>query len=122
VIIDPFNKYPLISAKVSDFLLFKQCYNLIKQKEHLTQAGLEQFLALKYNLNKGLTDELNKAFPNIIPVERPIYTFNGIPNPFWISGFVSGDSTFCVSIQNSHNKLGKRVRLIFGTCLYIRDK
>lgn len=46
----------------------------------------------------------------------------GIPNPFWISGFVSGDSSFIVSIENSNNKLGKRVRLIFGTCLHIRDK
>jgi len=62
--------------------LFEQCYNLIKQKEHLTQAGLEKILALKYNLNKGLSDELKSAFPNIIPVVRPEYKFNGIPNPF----------------------------------------
>jgi hypothetical protein len=39
-----------------------------------------------------------------------------------ISGFASGDSTFSVSIEKSSNKLGKRVRLIFGTCLHIRDK
>lgn len=39
VIIDHFKKYPLISAKYSDFLLFEECFNLIKQKEHLTQAG-----------------------------------------------------------------------------------
>jgi hypothetical protein len=75
-------KYSLISAKYSDFILFEQCYNLIKQKEHLTQAGLEKILALKYNLNKGLTDELKNAFPNIIPVVRPEYKFNGISNPF----------------------------------------
>jgi hypothetical protein len=122
VIIDHFKKYPLVSAKYSDFLLFEQCYNLIKQKLHLTQAGLENILALKYNLNKGLPDELKSAFPNIMPVVRPEYKFNGIPNPFWISGFVSGDSTFSVSIEKSNNKLGKRVRLIFGTCLHIRDK
>jgi len=77
VILDHFNKYPLISAKISDFLLFKQCYNLIKQKQHLTQAGLEQILALKCNLNKGLTDDLKEAFPNIVPL-WPIakYFFN----------------------------------------------
>jgi len=86
VIIDHFDKYPLISAKYSDFLLFKQCYDLIKQKEHLTQAGFEKILALKYNLNIGLPDELKSAFPNIVPVARPEYKFNGIPNPFWISG------------------------------------
>lgn len=39
-----------------------------------------------------------------------------------MSGFASGDSTFSISIEKSSNKLGKRVRLIFGTCLHIRDK
>jgi hypothetical protein len=62
------------------------------------------------------------AFPNIIPVNRPKYIFTGIPDPFWLAGFVSGDSTFCVSIEKSNNKIGHRVRLIFGTCLQIRDK
>jgi hypothetical protein len=57
-----------------------------------------------------------------VSVEKPKYKFNGIPNPFWLSGFVSGDSTFSVSIENSTNKICKRVRLIFGTCLHIRDK
>lgn len=77
---------------------------------------------MKYNLNKGLPNELKEAFPNIVSVNRPEYKFKGILNPFWISGFISGDSTFCVSIEKSNNKLGKRVRLIFGTCLHIRDK
>ena len=122
VIIDHFKKYALISAKYSDFLLFEQCYNLIKQKEHLTQAGLEKILAFKFNLNKGLPDDLKSAFPNILPVVRPEYKFNGIPNPYWLSGFASGDSNFSVSIEKSTSKVGKRVRLIFGTCLHIRDK
>jgi predicted methyltransferase len=62
--------------------LFEQCYNLIKQKEHLTHAGLEKILALKYNLNKGLPDDLKSAFPKIVAVVRPEYKFNGIPDPF----------------------------------------
>ena len=125
VIIDHFKKYPLVSAKHSDFLLFEAGYNLIKQKEHLTVAGLEKILALRFNLNKGFafaSDDLKIAFPNVVPVVRPEYVFKGIPDPYWVSGFVSGDSTFCVSIEKSNNKLGKRVRLIFGTCLHIRDK
>lgn len=122
VIIDHFKNYPLVGAKYSDFLLFEECYHLIKQKEHLTQAGLEKILSLKYSLNKGLSEELKIAFPNIVPIERPEYKFNGIPNPFWISGFATGDSSFIVSIEKSTNKVGKRVILIFGTCLHIRDK
>jgi len=121
VIIDHFKKYPLISAKHSDFLLFEQCFALIKQREHLTQIGLEKILALKSSLNKGLIDELKEAFPNLVSIARPEYIFPGIPSPFWLSGFVTGDSSFSVSIEKSTSKVGKRVRLIFGTCLHIRD-
>lgn len=105
-----------------DFILFKQCYDLIEQKEHLTEAGFNKILALKYNLNKSLPDELKSAFPNIVPIARPEYKIIEIPNPYWISGFVSGDSTFSVSIEKSTTKIGFRVRLLFGTCLHIRDK
>jgi len=65
---------------------------------------------------------VKEIFPDIVSVPKPKFSFNGIPNPFWISGFVSGDSTFCVSIEQSNNKIGYRVRLIFGTCLQKRDK
>ena len=41
VIIDHFDNYPLISGKYSDYLLFKQCYYLVKQKKHLTEKGFE---------------------------------------------------------------------------------
>ena len=122
VIINHFDRFPLLSVKASDYILFKECYNLIMQKQHLNPKGFEKILSLKYNLNKGLPDKLKKAYPNIVPVNRPEYKFKNIPNPFWISGFASGDSTFSVSIEKSSNKLGKRVRLIFGTCLHIRDK
>lgn len=89
VIIDHFKKYPLVSAKYSDFLLFEQCYNLIKQKQHLTQTGFEQILSFKYNLNEGLSEALKKAYPHIEPVDRPEFQLKCIPDPFWISGFVS---------------------------------
>jgi LAGLIDADG endonuclease len=122
IIIDHFDRYPLLSVKASDYILFKECYNLIIKKQHLTSKGFEKILSLKYNLNKGLPDRLKKSFPNIVPVNRPDYKFINIPNPYWISGFASGDSTFSVSIEKSNNKTGKRVRLIFGTCLHIKDK
>jgi len=121
VVINHFKKYPLISAKHSDFVLFEQCYKLIKQKEHLNFQGLEKILGLKYNLNKGLPDEIKIAFPKIVPIDRPAYTYPEIPDPHWVSGFVSGDSSFCVSIEKSNNKLGERVRLIFSTKLHSRD-
>ena len=127
IIINHFDKYQLIGAKLSDYILFKQCFELIKGKEHLTQEGLEKIISLKYKLNKGLSEELIKAFPNIIPVDRPHYSFNGIQNPHWIAGFASGDSSFYVSTESiksiKQNKtINTRVRLNFGTNLHIRDK
>lgn len=124
IIINHFYKYPLVSSKASDFILFEQCYNLIKKKKHLTQTGFYKILELKYNLNKGITEELKKYFKNLVSKPKPKYKFNCIPNPFLISGFVSGYSTFSISIEKSNNKIGllRRVRLIFGTCLHIRDK
>nr|ATI20342.1 LAGLIDADG endonuclease [Juglanconis sp.] len=137
VIVDHFKKYPLVSAKCLDFLLFEQCFNIIKKKEHLTDDGFKKILDLRASLNKGLSslrdpadsnvvkqrgEELKDSFPDISPVVRSVYKFNGIPNPNWISGFATGDSSFSISIEKSASKVGKRVRLIFGTCLHIREK
>jgi hypothetical protein len=82
VITNHFKNYPLVSAKNSDFLLFEQCLELIKEKAHLTQKGLLKIVSLKTNLNKGLSKELSETFFNINAVKRPVYKFNGIPNPF----------------------------------------
>src|ERR1700679_3544722 len=50
VIVNHFDNYPLsclcqatskgVTAKLSDFLLFKQCFEMIKNGEHLTEEGL----------------------------------------------------------------------------------
>lgn len=85
VIVDHFYKYPLVSAKASDFLIFKQCFEIIKQREHLTEKGLLNLIGLKSSLNWGLS--LKEAFPNVTFVIRPEYDFNGIPDPYWVAGF-----------------------------------
>ena len=54
IIIDPFDKYPLVTTKVSNFLIFKECLEIIKKKEHLTEKGLFKILELKSLLNNGL--------------------------------------------------------------------
>jgi hypothetical protein len=81
IIIDHFKNYPLVSAKYSDFLLFEQCFNIIKNKEHLTSDGFKRILDLRASINKGISPELKEAFPLVLPVTRKEYVFNGIPNP-----------------------------------------
>lgn len=40
--------------------------------EHLTIEGLRRIIAIRASMNKGLSDELKKAFPNVTPVSRPL--------------------------------------------------
>jgi LAGLIDADG endonuclease len=48
-----------------------------------------------------------------------MYTFKGIPDPYWISGFISGDGSFHIAYDQSGNK--PRVLARFGIHLHIRD-
>jgi hypothetical protein len=68
VIIDHFDKYPLITQKLADYLLFKKAYELINRKEHLTIEGLHKIVAIKATMNNnGLSDDLKAAFSNTLP-------------------------------------------------------
>ena len=46
IIINHFDKYPLITQKWSDFILFKRAFDLIKCKKHLTQEGIEKIVSM----------------------------------------------------------------------------
>ena len=72
VIIEHFDKYPLITQKLADYILFKKAIELIKQKEHLTKEGLQKFAGIKASLNSGLSANLKAAFPDIIPAPKPL--------------------------------------------------
>lgn len=123
VIVDHFDKYQLISHKLSDYLLFKQAYEIIKNKEHLTIEGLNKIVGIKASLNLGLPDNLKEAFPKVVQFNRPEYTFKGITDPYWVAGFTSGDGSFGIKINSSTtNKLGSRVQLRFSIGLHIREK
>ena len=121
-------KYPLITAKYSDFLLFKQAFEIIKKGEHLTEKGLLEIVSIKSVINLGLSDKLKAVFTNLPSVSRPVLKINGIPNPFWVAGFISGDGSFYFSIREKISpnsitgNIWRTVSLIFGVTLHIRDK
>jgi LAGLIDADG endonuclease len=118
-IINHFDNYPLITQKLSDYLIFKQCFEIIKQGEHLSEKGLLEIIGLKSSLNLGLPDNLIKFFPKLIIKERPGYLFKGIPDPFWVSGFTSGDGSFHIVLRNSDSKSGVFAR--FSIHLHVRE-
>ncbi len=47
------NKYPLSSNKAKDFEDFKRVAQIIKEKKHLTQPGLDEILEIRSGMNKG---------------------------------------------------------------------
>jgi hypothetical protein len=53
VIIPLFNKSPLQSRKVKDYLSFNSVCELIKDKAHLTEEGLIKIKNIKSNMNTG---------------------------------------------------------------------
>jgi len=81
-ILDHFDKYPLITQKNGDFILFKQAIALINNKEHLTTEGFKKLVAIRASLNLGLSEKLKKAFPTIVPVPRPLVVDQVIKDPY----------------------------------------
>jgi len=122
VIIPHFLKYPLITQKQADFKLFNLAIDLIAKKEHKNIEGLNKFVQIKASINNGLNEVLQKSFPDIIPIERPIIGLPEFINPYWFAGFVSGDGCFSVEIlKSSTYKLGYQVILRFTITQHIRD-
>jgi len=92
------------------------------QKDHLTEKGLLKIVSLKSSLNWGISDKLFKAFPNAVLVNKQDYTFKGIPDPFWVADFTSGDGSFHLKIKTLEMQRGCRIALVYSINLNIRDK
>ena len=54
VIIPHFDKYPLVSEKRGDYLLFKTVITSMSEKEHLSEDGLLKIVNLKASINNYL--------------------------------------------------------------------
>ena len=122
-IIKYFDKYPLITKKQGDFILFKLAVNLALNKEHITNEGLNKIIAIKASINRGLSQKLKEAFPNVIPVNKPLILDLPVPNPGWLAGFTTGEGCFFIVIyQSASSKLGEAVQLKFILVQHIRDE
>lgn len=123
IIINHFEKYPLITQKWSDYQLFKQAYMLISKKEHLTLKGIQKIITLRATINEGLTHELKIEYPNIIPISRPKLENQSIKDPHWLAGFINAEGCFFIDIQNSDAySTGRSVQLRLKVSQHIRDK
>lgn len=121
VIIDHFDKYPLITQKYDYYILFKMV-NLVQNNEHLTVEGLQKFLAIKASMYRGLPQPIT-AFGNITSINRPSVLDWKIRDGNWLAGFTTGDGSFIIRIiKDSFRKLGFKVQLLFKLSQHIRDE
>ena len=122
-IVPHFNKYPLISNKRADYILWERIIQLMNDKKHLTLEGLHEIISIKASINKGLTDVLKAAFPNIKCVDRPFVVIPEIITEQWIAGFTSGEGCFKVLVSKSSSvKVGFQVVLVFQITQHSRDE
>ena len=120
VVIEHFDKYPLITQKQADYLLFKQAINLTLNKEHLSITGLLKLVGIKATLNWGLSEKFKESFPATIPVNRPNVEFTKIKTLNWVRGFIEAEGSFQVIIQEINNKTN--VSLRFSITQHIKEE
>ena len=126
ILIKHFDRYPLITEKQADYILWKQAFEIVQQREHLIIEGLREIVAKKATMNTAnLSEKLKIAFPNLIPVHRPVplSVINKQIKPYWISGFISGEGSFMVKIKASKShSLGYQTQLEFQVSQHSRDE
>ena len=116
-----------MTNKFADYMLFKAIFQLLLLKEHLTNDGLLKILSCpavlqgKASLNNGLPLTLKEYLPNITPVPRPLVLLKKVPNPQWLSGFVSGEGCFLIDTYNCNTRIGVGVTLRFKIAQHTRD-
>jgi hypothetical protein len=118
-IIPHFKKYPMLTQKQADFELFCMIIDLMVQKEHLHLNGLSKILSIKAVMNKGLSDTLKKAFPDLTPISRPLIKDQIIKDPYWLVGFVDGEGCFYINMKKTAKQ--SQVLLTFSISQHTRD-
>jgi hypothetical protein len=102
-IIFHFTKYPLLSSKYSDFILWRKVVEKMVLKEHLNKKGLSLILKCYASINRGVSKKVSQFFPKIIPYKKVKTILPDKLNPYWVSGFIAGDGSFVLGLRK--NKL-----------------
>lgn len=94
----------------------------MKRKEHLTEDGLRKIVAIKASMNYGLSDKLLVAFPDVVPVKRPLVELSQTIDSQWLAGFTDAEGCFLINLTPSKTKVGYQVCLVFSIGQHIRDQ
>lgn len=100
-------KYPLLTQKGAEILLFEQVVELLSAGFHLTVNGLQEIVNINASMNLGSSDIVKSNFSKINPVERAIIQTTNIPDPNCVSGWLLVDEGhFDAGIRTATNKIG----------------
>lgn len=120
VIIPHFKKYPLLTKKNGDFILFSSVVKLMIERKHLDFKYLVEIISIKASMNGGLSNSLKTLFPEIKKVERPVISSQVIESPLWLIGFIQGEGCFFVKTKWKDNKVSQ-ILLTFSINQHSRD-
>ncbi len=110
VIINHFDKYPLLTQKRVDFEQFKLVVEKMINKEHLTSNGLKEIISIKQTIKSLKESYRGKGMD--MSIERPLVESSSL-DPFWLLGFVEGEGCFFVNVhKKSSHRLGEAVKLV----------
>jgi len=119
VIISHFNDYPLQTTKFINFLYFCEILNLLNDKVHTNTIGFLQLASLINKLNRPLSESLLEKLSELgslpdmefqTPVDLDIVKKVEKLDPFWISGFVTGEGSFTYFTRTRKNAEGKKIK------------
>lgn len=116
IIIKHFNEYPLYTSKSINFLYFCEILNLMDQKQHTNVTGFLKLASLINKLNNPLSESLLAKLlelgplPNVeLKVNNDISKIKEL-NPFWLSGFITGEGSFTYFTRSRINSAGSTVK------------
>ena len=83
---------------------------------------MEKVVAIKASINRGLSNQLLEAFPDVIALPRDLVTNNKISDPHWVAGFVTGEGCFMIKINKPIGNRNSQVLLVFQITQHKRDE
>lgn len=120
VIISHFNKYPLQTTKVNNFILFCNILNLMGKKYHVDIEGFLNIASLINKLNNPLSPslldklsllgELPNTEAQVLELASKNYLLSENLDPWWISGFTTGEGSFTYFTRNRKKANGEIVK------------
>lgn len=118
VIVSHFEKYPLQTTKVISFTSFCNILELLNNKLHASIEGFLKLLSLINKLNNPLSESLLEKLaplgkiPNVDLELSSVESLNlkNRLDPWWISGFATGESSFTFFTRKRLNVGGNIIK------------